>query len=162
MSRVVLLLLLIVTVGIPPLQAKKQDYLSVCRVSPILPESVENVLLKASAAKVVYFNTDSTTSRDKKLLDYGYALKKTVKTYRYTMLSAALLSKNSFIKSDYSVLAPFVPQTGILIDVGSTSVVFLFSFQNSTVRVFENGIKVEELLINDPNSILFLFKLFLN
>lgn len=162
MSRVVLLLLLIISLGIPDLQAERHNYLSAYRVSPILPESVEHTLLKASEARVVYFDTISRTSHKKRLLNYDYTLKKTVKTYRYTMLCSAILSKNSFIKSDYSVLAPFSPQVGVLINESSTSVVLLFSFQNSTVRVFENGIKVEELLVNDPNSLLFLFKLFLN
>lgn len=162
MNRVVLLLILIVSLGIPDLQARRHDYLSAFRVSPILPESIENILLRASSANVVYFDTVPNPSRNKRLLDYGYTLKKTVRNYRYTMLSSALLSKDEFIKSDYSVLAPFSPQIGILIDEGGTSVVFLFSFRNSTVRVFENGIKVEELLIDNPNSLLFLFKLFLN
>lgn len=156
------MLLTIILSGAATMQADRNLYLSSYRVAPMLPASVENTILKASAASVVYFDTITDASKNKKLLDYGYGLKKTVKNYRRTMLSSLLLSEKSFIKSDYSVEMPFFPQVGVIFDEGTAPVVFLFSFQSSTARIYQNGIKVEELLIDDANSLLFIFKLLLN
>ncbi len=162
MRQIISMLLMIILSGAATLQADRKQYLSSCRVAPILPASVENTVLKASTASVVYFDTITDASKTKKLLDYGYGLKKTVKNYRCTMLSSLLLSDKTFIKSDYSVAMPFRPQVGVIFEEGTSSVVFLFSFQSSTARIYENGIKVEELLIDDPNPLLFIFKHLLN
>lgn len=148
--------------GANALHAERNQYLYSYRVSSTLPVSVENSILKASAASVVYFDTITNNSNSKKLLDYCYGLKKTIKNYYYTMLSSVLLSDKSFIKSDYSVAMPFNPQVGVIIEDGAMSVAFLFSFQSSTARIYQNGIKVEELLIDDNNSFLFIFKNLLN
>ena len=162
MRQIIIMLLTIILSGAATLHADRNSYLSSYRVTPLLPVSVENTILKASAASVVYFDTIRDASKSKKLMDYGYGVKKNVKNYCLAMLSSLLLSEKNFIKSDYSIEMPFCPQVGVVFDEGEAPVVFLFSFQNSTARIYRNGIKVEELLIDDVNSFLFFFKFLLN
>ena len=136
------------------------DIFSSFRVSPLLPELCENTVLRSNSAVVFYLDSLSDNSK-KSVLGYSYTVRKTVRDFRYDRLASHILSKDTFIKSDYSVLAPFVPQVAVKIGSGDSSVLFLFSFGNSTVRIFSGDCQIDEFLLADTHTIKSLFKLFL-
>lgn len=160
MRKFLLLLAMLWSAAVALSATGRNDFFSSFRISPVLTDSCENTILRSNSASVFYLDSVSDGS-GRSVLGYGYKIRKTVRHNRYDRLASYLLSKDSFIRSDFSVMAPFVPQAAVKIGHGHSSVTFLFSFRSSTVRIFSDDRLTDELLLADPHAVMSLFKLFM-
>lgn len=140
-----------------PLQAQNCQLFTEYRVNPVLADSVENVILNSS--KVTVFVIDTIAMESQREIQ-GYTIEKkfVLPPQKYKRMVQYILHPTTFIKSEYKVMAPFIPEVAVQFKDRRVLITFLFSLKSSTARIFYNGTLQDEILIDSNHELMFIMK----
>ena len=140
-----------------PLQAQNCQLFTEYRVNPVLADSVENAILNSS--KLMVFVIDTIAKGCQREIQ-GYTIEKqfVLGPQKYKRMVQYLLHPTTFIKSEYKVMAPFIPEVAVQFKDRKDRITFLFSLKSSTARIFYNGTQQDEILVDSNHGLMFIMK----
>lgn len=140
-----------------PLQAQNSQLLKEYRVNPIFADSVENTILNSSRTSVFVIDTIATENQ-RQIQGYTFERKFVLSSQKSKNMIQYILHPSTFIKSEYKVMAPFIPEIAVQFKEKKNLITFLFSLKSSTARILYNGTLQDEILIDDNYGLMFTTK----
>jgi len=140
-----------------PLCAQKSRLFTEYRLNPILADSVENVILNSFKTSV--FILDSIAmDKQRQIQGYTYEKKFLLNSIQNKDMIQYMLHPKTFIKSEYKVMTPFIPEVAVTFKKKKECVTLLFALKSSTVQVFYNKTRQNDILIDNNHELMFIIK----